>query len=53
MKKFNCPKCESKNLFLKNKGDSADLYCGDCGEWIKWVAKDEILVILHHLAKRK
>jgi ribosomal protein L37AE/L43A len=42
MKEYRCPKCNSKNLFIKKVGNNTGLYCGDCGAWIKWVGKNEL-----------
>lgn len=42
MKEYKCPKCNSKNLFVKKVGNNTGLYCGDCGAWIKWVGKNEL-----------
>lgn len=42
---MQCRKCGSKNLKARknSKNPSAtDLYCGDCGAWIKFATKDEI-----------
>ena len=44
MKEYKCPKCNSKNLFVKKVGNNTGLYCGDCGAWIKWVGKNELRV---------
>lgn len=41
MKTFNCSKCGSTDVFLLEKGSQTGLYCGDCGNWIKWVGRDE------------
>ena len=30
MKEYKCPKCNSKNLFVKKVGNNTGLYCGDC-----------------------
>lgn len=45
MKKFNCPKCNSTDVFTKKIGNHTGLYCGDCGTWIKWLSKNEILLV--------
>jgi transcription initiation factor TFIIIB Brf1 subunit/transcription initiation factor TFIIB len=44
MKEYRCPKCNSKNLFVKKVRNNTGLYCGDCGAWIKWVGKNELRV---------
>ena len=41
MKTFTCNKCNSTDLFTKEKGTSIGLYCSDCGKWIKWLGKEE------------
>ena len=28
MKEYRCPKCNSKNLFVKKAGNNTGLYCG-------------------------
>lgn len=52
MKEYKCPKCNSKNLFVKKVGNNTGLYCGDCGAWIKWVGKNE-LRIFEYLNRQK
>jgi len=42
MKTFICNKCNSTDLFTKEKGTSVGLYCSDCGRWIKWLGKEEL-----------
>ena len=42
MKIFECPTCGSKDVFVEKSGNQTGLYCGDCGKWIKWLAKDEL-----------
>ena len=42
MKNFECPKCSSKDTFIKPNGNQTGLYCADCGKWIKWLTKEEI-----------
>lgn len=36
-----CPKCTSKNLFVRMKGVHIGLYCGGCLKWLKWLSKKE------------
>lgn len=46
MKMYECPKCKSKNLFIRDSGNQKGLYCGDCGAWkIKWVSKKELPLV--------
>lgn len=52
MKEYRCPKCNSKNLFVKKVGNNTGLYCGDCGAWIKWVGKNELRAF-EYLTKQK
>ena len=44
MKQFVCTKCGSIDVFIKANGSQTGLYCGDCGKWIKWLPKGEILL---------
>lgn len=30
MKEYKCPKCNSKNLFVKKVGNNTGLYCDNC-----------------------
>ena len=41
MNNFVCTKCGSVNTYIKENGNQAGLYCGDCGKWIKWLNKEE------------
>ena len=52
MKEYRCPKCNSKNLFVKKVRNNTGLYCGDCGAWIKWVGKNELRAF-EYLTKQK
>lgn len=52
MKEYKCPKCNSKNLFVKKVGNNTGLYCVDCGAWIKWVGKNELRAF-EYLTKQK
>ena len=52
MKEYKCPKCNSKNLFVKKVGNNTGLYCGDCGAWIKWVGKNKLRAF-EYLTKQK
>jgi transcription elongation factor Elf1 len=42
MKEFVCPKCKSKDVFVERNGTQDGLYCGSCGNWIKWLNKKEL-----------
>lgn len=48
MKIFECPHCNSKEIFTEDSNGKVGLYCADCGKWIKWLGKDEV-----RLAKRQ
>lgn len=50
---FDCPKCDSKNTFIKKNGNQTGLYCGDCGKWIKWLSKNEIVAFEHEKATER
>jgi hypothetical protein len=41
MKVYECSKCNSSDVFMKQSGNQTGLYCGDCGKWIKWLDKNE------------
>jgi hypothetical protein len=41
MKVYECSKCNSSDVFMKQSGNQIGLYCGDCGKWIKWLNKEE------------
>ena len=53
MRMYECPKCGSKDLFLRKSGNNTGLYCGDCGAWIKWVGKKEIPLVERFIESRK
>ena len=48
---LECPKCKSRDLFMKKSGNNTGLYCGDCGAWIKWINKNEIRIIQRQIEK--
>lgn len=50
MKKFECSKCHSKDIFIKKSGNNTGLYCGDCGKWITWLNKDQIRLAERQIA---
>lgn len=39
-----CCKCNSNNLFIEIEGNRRGLYCGDCGQWQKWLTKQELQI---------
>lgn len=53
MKEYSCNKCGSTDLFIKKSGNNVGLYCGDCGSWIKWVSKKELLLVERFIEKNK
>lgn len=53
MRMYECPKCGSKDLFLRKSGNNTGLYCGDCGAWIKRVGKKEIPLVERFIESRK
>lgn len=53
MKEYECPKCQSKDLFTKKEGNATGLYCGDCGKWIKWVGKEELRLVERFIESQK
>ncbi len=44
-----CKKCGSISLHTEVKGNNTGLYCDDCGAWIKWLSKDELIAFNHLL----
>lgn len=42
MKIFNCKKCNSEDVYIKESGTQKGLYCGDCGKWIQWLGKADL-----------
>lgn len=48
MKIFECPYCNSKEIFTEDSNGKVGLCCANCGKWIKWLGKDEA-----RLAKRQ
>lgn len=41
---FSCPKCGSSRSVLYRKSPTmVGLYCNDCGAWVKWVGKNELM----------
>lgn len=45
IKMFECPKCNSNDVFIEKNGNNTGLYCKKCGKWIKWLNKDEIRLV--------
>ena len=42
-----CKFCGSKNLEIEEKRNQTELYCCDCGKWLKSITKEEKRVFLH------
>lgn len=42
-----CKKCGSISLHTEVKGNNTGLYCDDCGAWVKWLGKDELMAFEH------
>ena len=38
-----CPKCQSLNLREKEKPSHIELFCNECGSWVKWVPRKQKL----------
>lgn len=53
MKEYSCPKCESKDVFIDDRGEQKALICGDCGRWIKWVGKKELPLVNRFIESNK
>ena len=48
---MKCNRCGSEYVFLRSSWNNVGIYCANCGKWIKWAAKDEVLVIEHKQAE--
>ena len=53
MKAFMCSKCKSKDVFVEMNGTQYGLYCGDCGNLIKWLNKKELRQAERQMEKNK
>lgn len=53
MKAYDCPKCQSKDVFIDDRGEQKALVCGDCGRWIKWIGKQELPLVERFIESRK
>lgn len=40
----NCKYCNSENFIIMEKGIHTGLFCSNCGNWIKWLSKKELIV---------
>ena len=52
MKEYACPKCGSTDVFIDQRGTQQALCCGDCGAWIKWIGKKEMLLVKRYLENK-
>ena len=53
MKEFECGKCGSSDVYIKENGSQVGLYCGDCGRWLKWVGKEERRLVERYIKDNK
>lgn len=44
MRKYQCTKCSGTKFFTKKSGNAIGLYCKECGKWIKWLNKKELML---------
>lgn len=42
MRDFKCPKCDSRNVIIKQVGARIGAYCKSCYAWITWVDSADI-----------
>ncbi|MCH5315458.1 MAG: hypothetical protein J1E81_06060 [Eubacterium sp.] len=53
LRDYTC-KCGAVNeVELRTKGAQIGLYCKKCGNWIKWVTKEEAYTIKHRFEKQE
>lgn len=50
MKSYACTKCGSTDVFINDRGSQKALICGDCGAWLKWIGKAELLLVERYIA---
>lgn len=53
MRIYKCEKCGSTDVFIECNENHRGLYCGDCGEWIKWSNIDEERLALRQLINQQ
>lgn len=53
MKEYACPKCGSTDVFIDQRGVQKALCCGDCGAWLKWIGKKELLLVERYIVENK
>lgn len=49
MKSYNCNKCGSVDVFIKDRGSQKALICGDCGAWLKLIGKSELPLVERYI----
>lgn len=37
-----CKICQSNKFYIKERGPHIGLYCQVCGQWQKWISKQEV-----------
>ena len=53
MKEYVCPKCGSTDVFIDQRGVQKALCCGDCGAWLKWIGKKDLLLVERYIENNK
>ena len=46
-----CKKCGSDSFHTERKGNKTGLYCNKCGEFIKWLGKEDLQDIVERIEK--
>ena len=41
---MKCPDCKYIEKVYKKKGPHTGEYCGNCGKWLRWVAKRPVRI---------
>ena len=52
MKVYKCEKCGSNDVFIDDRGKQKALICGDCGIWIKWIGKKELILVERYIKSK-
>lgn len=52
MEKYFCTRCKSEDLIIEERNPHNALICKECGKWIKWVNKDEKILIEKMIKKK-
>lgn len=50
---YTCLKCGSLDTFIDKRGVQNALFCGDCGEWLKWISKKEMPLIERYMESKE